>query len=414
MNSDSGGFGLCWRQKIGLPLPFASIALEPMTVDPTLSKLASDLAPEVESRDHIGVLLRRTRESKRLTLADVARGLRIRLHYLEAIENGLYERLPAPVYTVGFIRAYADFLGLDGEEAVRRFRHETQGFDSQPDLQFPEPIAERSIPGGRILVTALVLAICGYGLWYYQAGGGRSAPDTVPKVPVALDQPSESSVADPLASPNEARASVPAAPESTAAPTQARQQTKIAAVAPPAAPRSADAAPAAAALATAPLPEPALRAAAAPVASPIAPGAAPAEEPQQVALSLPAPPPPKPSVPVSAPGSARVYGMTDEPVRIVLRITGDCWIEVREADDSLRFSKLLHAGDEYRVADLAGLTLKTGNSNGLKILVDGKPVNVPPVNSRVFSIALDPARLAAGDAEIPAEVHPVTVPRHPD
>ncbi|HEX4113814.1 MAG TPA: RodZ domain-containing protein [Stellaceae bacterium] len=377
-------------------------------------------ASEGESRDHVGALLRRTREGKRMALPDVARALRIRIHYLDAIENGAYERLPAQVYAVGFIRAYADYLALDGEEAVRRFRRETQGLDSQPDLSFPVPIAERSIPGGRILVTALVLAVCGYGLWYYQAGGGRKPPDTVPQVPAALVQPSESGAADPLASPSEARASVRTRPQSAPTSLPAGQDPKVAA------------APIAAA--TAPLPEPALRNATAPVAAlpPNSVTAATAAPPpsqaaipdvgagantpdataEQVALLSPPPPPPKPSVPATGPG--HVYGMTDEPVHIVVHITGDCWIEVREADQSLRFSKLLHAGDEYRVADLAGLTLKTGNSNGLKILVDGKQVNIPPVDSRVYSIALDPARLASGDAAVPAEIHPVTVPRHPD
>ena len=58
-------------------------------------------------------------------------------------------------------------LGLDGEEAVRRFKLEAEGFEGQRDLTFPVPLAERSIPGGTMLLVALILAICGYGVWYY-------------------------------------------------------------------------------------------------------------------------------------------------------------------------------------------------------------------------------------------------------
>lgn len=388
----------------------ASTVRMPMNAEPlNTSDMAAALAPE-EPHDRIGVLLRTTREAKRLALTDVARTLRIRAHYLEAIEDGHYERLPAAVYAAGFIRGYAEYLQLDGEEAIRRFRRETQTVDSQPDLSYPVPIAERSIPGGRILVTALVLAICGYGLWYYAVDGGRQQANPVPEVPTALvHNGAEPGVPDPLASPSEARASVRVPPNAAPPAVPAAKPAALTAASPPSAPAPATVMPSAA------LPEPGLRAAGAQAdaSSPTASRSSGDMAAQQVALiGPPTPPPPKPSVPIAGP--SRVYGTTDGPVHIVVRITGDCWIEVREADDSLRFSKLLHAGDEYRVADLPGLTLKTGNSNGLQILVDGKPVNVPPVDSRVYTVALDPQRLAAGDAAVPAEIHPISVPRHPD
>ena len=56
---------------------------------------------------------------------------------------------PARPTRSAFVRAYAEYLGLDGEEAARRFKREGQGLDSQPGLSLPAPIAERSIPGGR-------------------------------------------------------------------------------------------------------------------------------------------------------------------------------------------------------------------------------------------------------------------------
>jgi len=55
---------------------------------------------------------------------DVAAELRIRESYLDAIERGELEALPGPAYQLGFVRAYARILGLDGDEILRRFRAE--------------------------------------------------------------------------------------------------------------------------------------------------------------------------------------------------------------------------------------------------------------------------------------------------
>ncbi len=66
----------------------------------------------------IGQLLRQTRESKQLTLADVEAETRIRQRYLNALESGNWDDLPNPVAARGFLRRYATFLGLDPEELV--------------------------------------------------------------------------------------------------------------------------------------------------------------------------------------------------------------------------------------------------------------------------------------------------------
>ncbi|MFP3345109.1 helix-turn-helix domain-containing protein, partial [Halomonas sp. SIMBA_159] len=87
----------------------------------------------------------------------VATTLRIRLRYLEAIEDGRFDDLPGSVYAVGFIRTYAEFLNLDTEEMVRRFKDEVAGLDRQTELNFPAPAAESRVPGGAVLLIAAVL-----------------------------------------------------------------------------------------------------------------------------------------------------------------------------------------------------------------------------------------------------------------
>jgi transcriptional regulator with XRE-family HTH domain len=67
-------------------------------------------------------LLRETRLGKGLTLDEVAQRTYIKLHYLEALEEGRLDKLPAMVHTYGYIRQYAKLLGLDGGALVAQFQ----------------------------------------------------------------------------------------------------------------------------------------------------------------------------------------------------------------------------------------------------------------------------------------------------
>lgn len=65
------------------------------------------------------------RLKKGLKIADASRDLCIRASYLEAIEAGNYEEIPEPPYGIGFIRSYADYLGLNSARMVQLFKEET-------------------------------------------------------------------------------------------------------------------------------------------------------------------------------------------------------------------------------------------------------------------------------------------------
>ena len=62
----------------------------------------------------LGAELRLAREARGSTLADVAASTRISGWALAAIEREQFERLPGGIYSRGFVRAYADAVGLDG------------------------------------------------------------------------------------------------------------------------------------------------------------------------------------------------------------------------------------------------------------------------------------------------------------
>lgn len=105
---------------------------------------ADDHAPDdalVERRERsrsLGSWLHDERIRHGLSLADVEHATRINRLYLEAIEDGRLESLPAPVYARGFVRSYARLLGLDPSEAVSRM-----------PVDLPPPIGLEPMPGMR-------------------------------------------------------------------------------------------------------------------------------------------------------------------------------------------------------------------------------------------------------------------------
>lgn len=335
----------------------------------------------------IGALLRETRESYGGDVERIANALRIRAQYLVAIEEGRYDRLPAPVYALGFVRAYAVHLGLDGEEAVRRFKQEASGFEISRDLVFPVPLGERGIPHGRILAAAVLLLLAAYGAWYYLSSGGRTRPERVSAVPAAL-------------LPSPAPSTNAPAPTTTSGPTPPVTQSATSNAATPApAPPAMTAPPPSGPAASTEVPSPpGPKPGAAPVLTP--PPGMPSPTPRTEA----SPPTQTAALPggsaagvTPGPGDTHVFGVTDAPVRIVIRAKADCWVKVRDQNGSTVFQHLLKAGDTYRVPDQPGLDLYAGNASGLTVAVDGQ--SAPPLTGKVrHDIRLDAAQLKAGTA----------------
>lgn len=378
---------------------------------------AADAAAETGPRHTIGELLRETRLSFGGEIDRIAATLRIRAAYLTAIEESQYDKLPGPVYAQGFVRAYAVHLGLDGDEAIRRFKQEVDGFEVSRDLSFPVPLAERSIPGGTMLLAALILAICGYGLWYYVSTGDRARPERVSAVPsdivaAAQQSPAPAPAATPASSPAPAPAATPTqpaavaaapavAPSSSAPPPVAA--TTPAATPSPASPSPAPTAPPAVAnAAPAPAtpstpPQAPTTTGAAPAAS-AAPPASPAATNAPQVASAPAADTTTSSTADTANASAtaqpRVFGAPPNvPARIVIHAVKDSWVQLRNGDDVL-MERILHPGDSVRVPDETGLSLKTGNGAGIELEIDGKLGK--PLSGTVRTLALDANRLSSG------------------
>ena len=69
----------------------------------------------------IGSSLREARERQKLELSQVAGATRIRARYLQAVEDERFDILPGGAYAKGFLRTYADYLGLDAQQFVDEY-----------------------------------------------------------------------------------------------------------------------------------------------------------------------------------------------------------------------------------------------------------------------------------------------------
>lgn len=71
--------------------------------------------------ESIGEFFKQVRETKGLTVDEVASKTRIRTDFVKALEEGNFAKLPDQVFARGFVRSYARSLGLDEEDAIHRF-----------------------------------------------------------------------------------------------------------------------------------------------------------------------------------------------------------------------------------------------------------------------------------------------------
>ncbi len=107
------------------PLRRPARVAQPVTPAPPLQPPALDLTPEpadAGAEHHFGVLLRRAREKRGLSLGDVADKTRISPRWLQALEEAQLDILPAPVFVSGYLRSYARLLGLDGQALLERYQ----------------------------------------------------------------------------------------------------------------------------------------------------------------------------------------------------------------------------------------------------------------------------------------------------
>ncbi|MBL8658551.1 MAG: DUF4115 domain-containing protein [Rhodospirillales bacterium] len=381
--------------------------------------VVADTDAEQDQETGIGATLREKRLRRGLTLDNIAETLRVRRHFLQAIEEGRFEALPGPTYASGFVRAYADLLGMHSGEAERQFKIETLGRKIGGDLHFPSPESDRGVPKAAILFVSVLLLGLAYGGWYLLSPPSEDDSAKISAVPERLaptsaGDPARYSIPVPKSpAPQQAArdsdtlprqpepAAQPAQPEPVAQPVQAEPAVQ------PAQPAGArEASPQARSAALSP------SAASSPTSAATAGGDAPTEptaghdtrddtsdQPSGASAVFAPPPAPGDVVPepaAEAPPAAHAEESTAPGAgeRIVLRAIAPSWIELRDRNGQIVLSKVLEAGKMLPVDGSSGLSLVTGNAGGLEIIVGSAvlpPLGRPGQVRR--DIVLDPVAL---------------------
>ncbi|MBD2446262.1 helix-turn-helix domain-containing protein [Nostoc sp. FACHB-152] len=109
--------------------------------------------------------LLQVREAKSIRLEEVAMKTNIRLTLLKALDDERFDELPEPVYIQGYIRRYADVIGLDGASLAKTFATQvvTPEFDSHQSPNFENKLNIR-IP--LFIPYAALLLVSAIGLVY--------------------------------------------------------------------------------------------------------------------------------------------------------------------------------------------------------------------------------------------------------
>ena len=390
-----GGRGNLTRMKVGLFV----LHDRRWTLARGHSAIMASLAPTGPSAPQVGAELATARERAGRTLAEMARALRIRIAFLEALEDGRILDLPSRAYALGFLRSYATALGLDADEAVRRFKAEAAELDRPAALAFPAPLPERGLPTGALMLIALVLVVAAYAGWYRLSGEGRLPAEAVQPVPAKLAQlvapkPPKASVGQRqalAASPQTLASAAPPIAVGTGAAGVGSAGVGLAGVGSAGAVpgQSASAADVAVATAASPAGAPGAPQSGSPTASLASPvGASPVGA---APVATGAAPPPG-SAAAAVPTAAQDAAMKAATPGLVVLATADAWIQVRDATGAVVFSHLLHAGDSWPVPAGQVLALTTGNAGGTELVNNGVASSPLGLAGAVLrNVALPPA-----------------------
>jgi len=301
-----------------------------------LREISGDLDAPLET---VGQDLHAARLRRGDDLATVSRVLKIRKDHLEALEEDRVEALPGRTYAVGFVRSYADYLGLDAVQCVERFKAEIAGRSDetvQPITVLDED-DHRRLPQGWMIIAGVVLVLVLYGAYQLAASAERmlNEPETVPPPQQMMSKPAtvaqhKPAPSKPVVSPPPA-ATTPPAEDTTAPAAQATVQP------PPSTTQL---------------------------------------QPSGVPDAIPA---------------GQVYGEQNKNARVVLRLRQAARILVQGPDGTLFINRTLKAGDTYKVPNFVGVTMTTSNAGAVELDLDGTVVGLAGKNNDTAeALSLDP------------------------
>ncbi|WP_332661058.1 helix-turn-helix domain-containing protein [Brevundimonas sp.] len=144
-----------------------------------------DVVPSITDAATLGDGLRAAREQSGRSLAELSAVTRVPARYLTALEQNDFSTLPNRVFSIGYVRAYADALGLDEQLAVERFKRETP--DPSVPLQAPVGVAFEDVRrySPRLIAAglALIVAVVGWNVFQRVSLMRAPQPSDIAAVP---------------------------------------------------------------------------------------------------------------------------------------------------------------------------------------------------------------------------------------
>lgn len=266
-----------------------------------------------------GKRLAEARRLREISILDIAKELHLDEPKVRALEQNRFEALGAPVFVKGYIRKYAELVGVPVDDVLADYRR-FERRDEQPPIVGLRKPPRAGISPGPWLGAILGIAVIAGGAWLWMSG-----------------------TLDPIFDSREPAALAPFEPQAPASRDSAGRQE----------------------------PEPVEREAVTEAASP---APAPVETPDEDLTVTENPPPALQAPPASPPGEGEV-GLT-------LAFSGDCWTEVSDASGSRLYFGLGKAGDTVSVVGTAPLHVLLGDSENATVSVDGEAFPIPAAARR--------------------------------
>jgi cytoskeleton protein RodZ len=141
----------------------------------------------VDERETLGSYLKNQRESKKISLREVAKNTRVREYILKAIEEDQYDHLPAATYVKGFLLAYAKYLRLDHNDVLLRYERALRGEPAPPPPTPPPPPPPKkrtSWSAKQIWVVGGVIVASFIIFYFFSPYSSKPLIEPVPEKPV--------------------------------------------------------------------------------------------------------------------------------------------------------------------------------------------------------------------------------------
>lgn len=266
-----------------------------------------------------GAALTAARQAQNLSVADVARQLKLSVSQIEALEAGAFEKLPGPIFVRGFIRNYARLLKLDPKEMLSSVEPRlpaqlpSEGAPPSKGIPFP-PARTRLWPWYAAAMLLLIGGLAAYEFYWNEPEFTVMKPVPVPEA-------------------------------ASAGPTSAKPVTAPVTVVAEPAPGG-------------PAPAVADVAAAAQDAKAVAKTAQTATQ----------------SMPAAVSDEDRLPKPGERPLQFVFQ--EESWVEIQDRSGKIIFSQLNQAGSKRRVYGTPPLSVVVGNAHGVRLTYNGEPVDL--------------------------------------